>query len=289
MLKLEGKTAIVTGAGRGIGEAIVLLLAREGARLTLVSRTEDELKQVADQVNGSGGQALVMPADVAKRAEVVSIVEGTLSAHGKIDILVNAAGIYGPIGTTWEVDADQWIRAMETNLFGTFLCCREVLPHMIREREGKIINFSGGGATSALPRFCAYGVSKTGVVRLTETLAEELKEFNIQVNVVAPGAVDTKLQDEVLAAGERAGELFGRISRLRESGEGGVPRELAAELVLFLASEDSRNLTGRLIAAPYDGWQEWDEGRISEIMSLPWFTLRRMDEFSIKPFLEKLK
>jgi len=158
------------------------------------------------------------------------------------------------------------------------------LPHMILNRRGKIINFSGGGATAPLPCFSAYGVSKAGVVRLTEVLAEEVKEFNIQVNAVAPGAVDTRLQDQVLAAGDRAGAAGSRIRKLRETGEGGVPRELAAELVVFLASDDSDGLTGKLIAAQHDGWQSWDAARLAELMSAPWLTLRRIDLATLRPF-----
>ena len=159
---------------------------------------------------------------------------------------------------------------------------------MIQRRKGKIVNFSGGGATAPLPRFSAYAVSKSAVVRLTETLAEELKAFNIQVNAVAPGAVDTKLQDEVIAAGERAGDLYARIQKMRESGEGGVPPDLAASLVSFLASDAADGLTGRLIAAPHDGWQAWDCERIQQIMAKPWFTLRRMDEHTIRVFIQDI-
>jgi NAD(P)-dependent dehydrogenase (short-subunit alcohol dehydrogenase family) len=288
-MKLHGKVAIVTGGGRGIGEAIALAFAREGARLAIASRTQAELDQVASQVENLGGQVQVTPTDVSKRDDVTRLIEATLTAYGQIDILVNAAGVYGPIGPMWDVDVDKWIQAMKINLFGTFMCCHAVLPRMIERRQGKIVNFSGGGATSSLPRFTAYGVSKTAIVRLTETLAEEVKEFNVQVNAVAPGAVDTRLQDDVLAAGERAGDLLERIRRLRETGEGGVPRELPAELVVFLASDDSDGLTGKLIAAPYDSWESWDAARIAEVMSAPWFTLRRMDPYTLKPLMGKLE
>ena len=203
-------------------------------------------------------------------------------------MLVNAAGVHGPIGPTWEVDVDDWIKAIQINLIGTFLCCHSVLPHMIQRRKGKIINFSGGGATSPLPRFMAYGVSKTAVVRFTETIAEEVKEFNVHVNSIAPGAVDTKLQDDVIAAGDLAGESHDRIREMRETGKGGVPRELAAELVAFLAAE-KKGLTGKLIAAPYDGWENWDDAKIDELMSEQWFTLRRMDPFTLQPFVQYLE
>jgi len=288
-MKFSNKVAIVTGGGRGIGEAVALAFAREGAQLAIASRTQSELDQVAAKIQEMGGQVQVICTDVSKRDEVVRLVEATMGAYGQIDILVNAAGIYGPIGPMWDVNEDQWIQAMQINLFGTFLCCHAALPHMIERRQGRIINFSGGGATSPLPRFSAYGVSKTAIVRLTETLAEELKEFNIQVNAVAPGAVDTRLQDQVLAAGERAGDLLSRIRKLRETDEGGVPRELPAELVVFLASDESNGLSGKLIAAPYDGWQSWNANRIAELMSAPWFTLRRMDPFTLQPLMEELK
>ncbi len=288
-MKLQGKVAIVTGGGRGIGEAVALAFAREGARLAIASRTQSELDQVAAGIQALGGQAQAIRTDVSNRDDVIQLIEATLTTYGQIDILVNAAGVHGPIGPMWDVDIDEWIRNIQINLFGTFMCCHAVLPHMIERRQGKIVNFSGGGATSPLPRFTAYGVSKTGIVRLTETLAEEVKEFDIQVNVIAPGAVDTRMQDQVLAAGERAGELLTRIRRLRETGKGGVPRELPAELVVFLASDDSDGLTGKLIAAPYDGWQSWDGNRIAELMSAPWLTLRRIDPYTLRPLVGKLK
>jgi 3-oxoacyl-[acyl-carrier protein] reductase len=151
-----------------------------------------------------------------------------------------------------------------------------------------LYTFPGGGATAPLPRFTAYGVSKGALVRLTETLAEEVREYNIQINAIAPGAVDTKLQDQVLAAGAKAGDLYHRMRRLRETGEGATPRDLAAELAVFLCSDDSCGLTGKLISAPFDGWQSWDKHRIDEVMSQPWFTLRRLDPFTLKPLLEEI-
>ncbi len=285
---LAEKAALVTGGGRGIGEAIALTLAREGAQLVIAARTRTELDHVAGRVRALGGRVEVVVGDVSRAEDVVAMTQATLDAYGRVDILVNAAGVYGPIGPLWEVDPDEWLRAFQINLGGTFLCCRSVLPHMITRRRGKIVNFSGGGATSPLPRFTAYGVSKTAVVRLTETLAEEVKQFNIQVNAIAPGAVNTRLQDDVLAAGERAGELLIRIQKLRETGEGGASPDLAAELTLFLVSERSDGLTGKLIAAPHDGWQAWNAERLASLMAAPWLTLRRMDPFTLRPFVEHL-
>jgi 3-oxoacyl-[acyl-carrier protein] reductase len=286
--RLRNKVAIVTGAGRGIGEAIAVRFAAEGARLVLAARTPVELEAVAVRVRNAGGRALVVAADIGDAEQVSRLVDAALREWGGIDILVNAAGAYGPIGPSWKVDAQRWWESVNVNLFGCFLLCQAVIPHMIRARAGNMILLSGGGATAPLPRFSAYAVSKAGVVRLTETLAEELKEFNIRVNAIAPGLVDTRLQDEVLAAGDKAGGLYERMRRTRETGEGATPRELPAALAAFLASDDSAPLTGRLIAAPHDDWQEWDERRIREIMSHSWFTLRRMDPFTLKPLLSQL-
>lgn len=287
--RLQDKVALIVGAGRGIGEAIALRFAAEGARLILAARTAPELEAVAEMVRAAGGTAHFVATDVTAPGQVAYLVQKSIEAFGRIDILVNAAGKYGPIGQVWEIDAQEWVNTFSLNLFVPFLLCQAVLPHMIRAGRGKIINFSGGGATSPLCRFTAYGVSKTAVVRLTETLAEEVKEFNIQVNAIAPGAVDTKLQDSVLAAGERAGDLLQRVRRLRETGEGGTPREVPAELAVFLASDDSRNLTGRLISAPNDKWESWTDERIAQVMSQPWFTLRRMDPFTLRPLLEEMR
>jgi NAD(P)-dependent dehydrogenase (short-subunit alcohol dehydrogenase family) len=284
--RFRGQVALITGAGRGIGEATAAEFAAQGAQVVLSARTRSELDRVADRIRKAGGSADVFACDVVDPEQVFNLARFTIDRFGRIDILVNAAGVYGPIGLTWEADADHWKKAVEINLYGTFLVCKSVIPNMIAARRGIIINFSGGGATAPLPRFSAYGVSKAAVVRLTETLAEELREYGIRANAIAPGAIDTRLQDEVLAAGERAGALAQRMKKMRETGEGATPITVPVALAIFLASESAQALTGKLISAPHDCWEEWDKNRIEEIMSQPWFTLRRIDEFTLKPLVE---
>ena len=282
---LTQQVAIVTGAGRGIGQAIALALAGEGASTVLVSRTLSEIEGTAAQVQTLGAQALAIQADVSNRDDVARVVDQAIQAFGTVDILVNNAGVQGPIGPLVENDADAWIQTVMINLVGTFLCCQAVLPVMIRQRRGRIINLSGGGATGPRPNFSAYAASKAAVVRLTETLAEEVKPYNIQVNAIAPGAAATRMQNEIIAAGDAAGEqALADAQRVLESG--GTPLDRPAALAVFLASDDSDGLTGKLIAAPYDGWQSWDAERIAELMSAPWFTLRRMDPYTIKPLIK---
>jgi NAD(P)-dependent dehydrogenase (short-subunit alcohol dehydrogenase family) len=198
---------------------------------------------------------------------------------------VNSAGIYGPIGPTADIDISSWIRGAEVNLFGPFYLCRALIPHFIQRQQGKIILLGGGGATAPLPNFSSYAATKAAVVRLADTLAEELKPFNVQVNVIAPGLVDSRLQDDVLAAGHRAGTLFHKIKQARETGTGAVSPEVAASLAVFLASSASGKLTGKLIAAPYDPWREW-AGKGDELNATPMYTIRRLDPFTIKPLIK---
>jgi 3-oxoacyl-[acyl-carrier protein] reductase len=284
---LQDRVAIVTGAGRGIGRAIAEAFAREGARLFLASRTQHELAETAALCQESGGTALAVATDVSNQDQVQRLVAMAIQEAGQVDILVNAAGIYGPIGPTAEIDVAAWTQAVEVNLFGPLYLCRALLPHFIQRQQGKIILLGGGGATAPLPNFSSYAASKAGVARLADTLAEELKAFNVQVNVIAPGMVDTRIQDEVLAAGPRAGALFKKIEQARATGAGTVKPEVAASLAVFLASPASGTLTGKLIAAPYDPWREW-AGKGDALNATLLYTIRRLDPFTIKPLIQDL-
>jgi len=273
-LKLRNKVAIVTGAGRGIGEAISLAFAGEGADIALVSRTASEVMHTATAVENLGRRAIAIRADVSEKKDVDNMVEQVIGQLGKVDILVNNAGILGPIGPMVDNKHEYWIKTILTNLVGTFLCCKAVLPFMIRRRMGKILNMSGGGAANPRPMFSAYSASKAAVVRLTETLSEEVKEYNIQVNAIAPGPVNTGMLDEILAAGESAGSRAMAEAR-RQKQTGGVSPAVPAALAVFLASDDSDGITGRLISAVWDDWQAMAK-RIPDIMSGDMYTLRRI-------------
>lgn len=275
-MKLSGKVAVVTGAGRGIGKAIALAFAREGADLTVVSRTITEVEQTAEEVRGLSRRALALKVDVSDEGDVKHMVEETLSTFGKIDILVNNAGILGPIGPLHENDVEAWIETVRVNLIGTFLCCRAVLTVMIKQGWGKIINLSGGGAAYPKPYFSAYACSKAAVVRLTETLAEEVKSYNIQVNAIAPGAVKTSMIEQIIKAGEKAGSTaLMDAKRVLEGGGAGF--ELVTSLAVFLASEESDGLTGRLISAVWDDWRSLSGDGIKLVMERGYYTLRRID------------
>jgi 3-oxoacyl-[acyl-carrier protein] reductase len=221
-------------------------------------------------VEALGRPALALQVDVSKWDETEKMAVSTLERFERIDVLVNNAGILGPVGPLAENNVNHWIETINVNLLGTFLCCRAVLPIMIKRRKGKIINLSGGGAFYPRPRFSAYATSKAAVIRLTDTLAQEVKGFNIQVNAIAPGAIRTRLHDQILASGDAAGEKSSVESKDVVE-KGGTPLELPVDLAVFLASDESNGLTGRVISAAWDNWQEM-KNRIPEIMSTNWYT-----------------
>ena len=202
-------------------------------------------------------------------------VDRAVSLLGGLAVLVNNAGVYGPMGRLEDVDWTEWEEAVRINLLGTALMCRAALPAMRARGYGKIINLSGGGATGPLPRFTAYAASKAAVVRLTETLAEELRGDHIDVNAIAPGALNTRLLDQVIDAGPgKVGREF-HAGALKQREEGGVPLEKGAALAAFLASANSDGITGRLLSARWDDWERLPERR-QDLADSDVFTLRRI-------------
>jgi NAD(P)-dependent dehydrogenase (short-subunit alcohol dehydrogenase family) len=214
-------------------------------------------------------------ADVSDPESVEQLVADALERLTRIDVLVNNAGVYGPKGPAEEVAWDDWEHAIRVNLFGSVLCCRAILPHFRANGYGKIVQLSGGGATSPLPRLSAYAASKAAVVRFAETLAEELRGTGIDVNAIAPGALNTRLLDEVLEAGpERVGTSFYERA-VEQRASGGTPLEVAARLAVFLASAESDGITGKLLSAPWDPWDELPS-RQDDLAGTDVYTLRRI-------------
>ena len=240
----------------------------------LSARSKDELKKTQSDLKKDFPALAVFPADVSNYASVKSLVEETKKTFGKIDILVNAAGIYGPIGPTSEIDVDLWRKTYEVNVFGTFQMIRETLPSMIKNRSGKIINFSGGG-DGPLPNFSAYNSSKVAIVRLTETIAAEVRDFGIDINCIAPGPVNTSLLTEALKVGEEKVGKSKYQELLKQKANGGVSPEKSAALCVFLASSVSDGLTGKFLSAVWDDWIKWDKKMIKEISKTDLYTLRR--------------
>jgi NAD(P)-dependent dehydrogenase (short-subunit alcohol dehydrogenase family) len=273
---LAGRIAIVTGASRGLGRAIAARFVAAGADVLLTGRDAAALGSAAEEVRGAGpGRVVAMPGDASDPAAAAAAVARAEAELGPVTALVNNAGVYGPIGPVEENDWDEWAQALAVNLLGTVAFCRAVVPGMRRRGYGKIVNLSGGGATAPLPRFSAYAASKAAVVRFTETLAEELADARVDVNAIAPGALNTRLLDQVLAAGpERAGAAFYERS-LKQRDEGGAPLEKGAALAVFLASAASDGISGRLLSAVWDDWAGLPEKR-DALRSSDVYTLRRI-------------
>lgn len=275
---LQGRTAVITGASRGLGRAMARRFVAEGASVVLCARSGDELVKLQTELMSlaAGKQAVeILTADISRPQETQAIAARALATTGRVDVLVNNAGIYGPMGNIEEVDWADWQRTFEVNLNGSVLMARAVLPAMKAQKSGKIIQVSGGGATNPMPRLCAYAASKAAVVRFAESLALELAAFGIDVNAMAPGALNTAMLDEVLEAGpDKVGKDFYERS-LKQKDSGGAGMEAGCELAVFLASAKSDGITGRLISALWDKYGDWP-AHIDQLQRSDVYTLRRL-------------
>ena len=277
-MDLSDRSAIITGANQGFGKAIATEYVRAGAGVLLTARNEAMLRQVQQELKRiarPGRPVEILRADVAKPEDCAATVERAAELMPDLCVLVNNAGVYGPKGAIEDVDWEEWVTAIEINLFGLVRMCREIIPLLRRKGYGKIVNLSGGGATNPMPRISAYAASKAAVVRMTDTLAEELKDARVDVNAIAPGALNTRLLDEVIEAGpEKVGKAFYERS-LKQAKEGGAPLEKGAMLAVWLASAESDGVSGRLISALWDDWANLGKRR-EELAKSDVYTLRRI-------------
>ncbi len=244
---LKGKVALITGAAGGMGSTCARAYAREGALLVLVDLQSEGLERIAEEMRALGGQALKVVTDVTDAEAVKNAVEESMRAYGRIDILVNVAGHQGPGSPVWEVEPKAWLRTLEVNLWGMFLFCRYVLPHMVAQRRGKVINVTSGAGNHPMPFFSGYAASKAGANHFTRTIAEELKSYGINVNAMGVRGV-TPMWRDVLDAGPGGGTTTATIRAQVTAGmdpkvEENVP------VFLFLASAASDHVTGQYIEA----------------------------------------
>ncbi len=276
-MKLSSANALITGGSQGLGRAIAEHFLQEGANVALCARNAAELAatQAILARQYPSQKIIAMGCDVADETQVLDFVETAAAALGGIQVLVNNAGIYGPMGPTESIDIVEWKRALEINLYGVLFPCRAAIPHLKRKGSGKIIVISGGGATNPLPNISAYAASKAAAVRLMETLAEELRPHRIDVNAIAPGALATRLVDQVLAAGEeKVGKAFFDKNKAWKE-NGAVPLSLGARLAVYLASSESDGITGKLLSAQWDPWATLHTHR-DELAKTDIYCLRRI-------------
>jgi 3-oxoacyl-[acyl-carrier protein] reductase len=250
---VKDKGVLITGAGRGIGKRLAIGFAQHSARVALLARSKAELDLTNLEIEHAGGTSLRLRANVCDPEQLGAAIQRMRSHYGRIDVLICSAAILGPIGPLLETSAKAWAETIETNLLGVVNACRAVLPYMIEKRSGKIIVLVGRGAAEPRPNFGAYSASKAAVVRVVETLAEEVQDFNIQVNAMAPGRTYTHMTDEILRAGDKAGwKEQQQAVEVRLTG--GESPEKQIQLALFLASEASNHISGRLIHVN-DDWR----------------------------------
>jgi NAD(P)-dependent dehydrogenase (short-subunit alcohol dehydrogenase family) len=273
-----GQVALVTGASRGLGLEIARHMAQAGAHLALLARDQQALEHAYAEIQAAGTdpaqQVRSYVVDLADNPQIDQIISRCVADFGHIDILINNAGIQGPIGPLDTVDWDAWQNVFQTNFFAAARLCQLLIPSMRSHGRGKIINISGGGATGPRPDFSAYASAKAALVRLSETLAQELNDSRIDVNCVAPGAMNTRMLAELLAAGPSgARREYARAQAQAQSG--GTSPSKAAELVVFLASAASDGITGRLISALWDDWASLPDRR-EQLAKSDIYTLRRI-------------
>ena len=247
-MKLDGRVVVVTGAGRGIGREIALTCAREGGSIVLAARSVEALQEVADQIESTGGEALVVGTDVTDPDAVAALADHILLHWDRVDVLVNNSGIGGPSAPLWEVPPADWEETFAVNVTGVFLCCQAVLPSMIERRSGSIINVGSITGKRPLLNRTPYAASKTALIGLTRTLALEAGPHQVRVNLVSPGFVAGERID--WAFEQQAASQDRDVDDVRVDAEEMAPlRRLVsatevAQTVAFLASDESAGITG---------------------------------------------
>ena len=247
---LANQVAVVTGGGRGVGRTIACHLSAQGARVAVASRTQKEVEETVGLIERAGGAAIAFALDVADRESVASMVTETERQLGPVDLLVNDAAIVAPFGPSWEVDAEQWWRLLEINLYGSFLCAHAVLPGMTKRRRGRIINLGSRVGLNPVPYGSAYVTSKAAVIRLSEALAIEAEEYGVTVFAIDPGWVSTAMTEYVTQSDQ--GKRWMPWTQSVIGTDAHVPPERAAELVATLASGRADRLTGRYLRVSDD-------------------------------------
>ncbi len=271
-MQLAGRVCLIAGASGVIGQAVAHEFLQRGARLALTYQSNLPAEFV-NWKKREPDRVLTLHLDIRNRLQMKLATAEVIRHFGRLHALVNCTGVLGPVGPTAEVSEDDWAAAVEINLLGGFYLTRAVLPHMLEHGSGKIIHFSGGGAAYARPFYTAYSASKAALVRFVESLAEELRRSQIEVNAIAPGPVESRMWVQMRQVTKPDARTLEELKRMEETG--GIPPERAAALAVFLASDLSNGLTGRLISAVHDNWAGLGS-RIEEVMRSEAGTLRRV-------------
>jgi 3-oxoacyl-[acyl-carrier protein] reductase len=264
------RNIIITGVTRGLGLELLNYFINKHYNLILISKNKKQLINLKKKFQKKGIYLHVYVVDLSKINNLKNIVNKILIKFKKIDILINNAGIWGPIGNFEKTIWSEWIEAINVNLIASVYLIRAVLPSMKKNNFGRIIQLSGGGATAPMPNFSSYAVSKTGIVRFVESMAEECRNFNISINAVAPGAMNTRMLDIALKSGRtKVGAHYNKL--LRQKKDGGVGFDRAVGLIDFLITNGK--ISGKLISAIWDPWDK--KNFFKKLKDKDIYTLRR--------------
>ena len=276
-MKTKDKNVIITGGTVGFGKALAEKFLSEGANVSICSRNEQQLFDTQSELLSKFPNQIILvkKCDVSIEKDVKEFISYSLDAFKTIHVLILNAGVYGPMGPIETVSLDEWRKSIDINLFGVLLPCRELIPHFKQNKYGKIIVLSGGGATNPMPNLSSYATAKAAVVRLVETLSKELSSYNVDINAIAPGAMSTRMIEQVIDAGPEivGDEFFKKNQNWKQNGA--TSMELGTNLAVYLSSDDSNGVTGKLISAQWDDWKNFGN-HLDDLQNSDIYTIRRI-------------
>lgn len=276
-MKAKNKNVIITGGTVGFGKALAEKFLSEGANVSICSRNEQQLFDTQSELLSKFPNQIILvkKCDVSIEKDVKEFISYSLDTFKTIHVLILNAGVYGPMGPIETVSLDEWRKSIDINLFGVLLPCRELIPHFKQNKYGKIIVLSGGGATNPMPNLSSYATAKAAVVRLVETLSKELSSYNVDINAIAPGAMSTRMIEQVINAGPEivGDEFFKKNQNWKQNGA--TSMELGTNLAVYLSSDDSNGVTGKLISAQWDDWKNFGN-HLDDLQNSDIYTIRRI-------------
>ena len=276
-MKAKNKNVIITGGTVGFGKALAEKFLSEGANISICSRNERQLFDTQSELLSKFPNQIILvkKCDVSIEKDVKEFIAYSLDTFKTIHVLILNAGVYGPMGPIETVSLDEWRKSIDINLFGVLLPCRELIPHFKQNKYGKIIVLSGGGATNPMPNLSSYATAKAAVVRLVETLSKELSSYNVDINAIAPGAMSTRMIEQVIDAGPEivGDEFFKKNQNWKQNGA--TSMELGTNLTVYLSSDDSNGVTGKLISAQWDDWKNFGN-HLDDLQNSDIYTIRRI-------------
>ena len=276
-MKAKNKNVLITGGTVGFGKALAEKFLNEGANISICSRNEQQLFDTQSELLSKFPNRIILvkKCDVSIEKDVKEFIAYSLDTFKTIHVLILNAGVYGPMGPIEPVSLDEWRKSIDINLFGVLLPCRELIPHFKQNKYGKIIVLSGGGATNPMPNLSSYATAKAAVVRLVETLSKELLSYNVDINAIAPGAMSTRMIEQVIDAGPEivGDEFFKKNQNWKQNGA--TSMELGTNLAVYLSSDDSNGVTGKLISAQWDDWKNFGN-HLDDLQNSDIYTIRRI-------------